>query len=225
MPKAMPPLLSEETTQILAELESARANFRQTFALLDIFAVIYEPITRLTVLSVEQKTARVPEVTLGIVKLFYGYYRENRTLFLQNKPVETHWQPYYHFIKGHKNVRSLQPTEVRDLLFLGIEGHILGDFPRVLGVLIAQHGREPVRIAFDEATPIFKIARDQSFHALAEAARRNRVNMPTPWVMKQHACLLDTLGAAQSVPSLLRMREKAWQMAISWEKLQSRDKI
>jgi hypothetical protein len=44
-------------------------------------------------------------------------------------------------------------------------------------------------------------------------------------VMKRQAHLWDRLGVAQSVPSLLRMREIAWQKAICWESSQTRDKI
>jgi hypothetical protein len=70
-----------------------------------------------------------------------------------------------------------------------------------------------IRQAFDEATPVFVVARDQALQTLGEAARHNRVNLPTAWVMKRHARVLETLDAAQSVKSLLRMREKAWQTA------------
>jgi hypothetical protein len=215
----------KRSQKVWGDLARSRENFRQTFALIDLFAVIYEPITRLTLATVENKTARMPEITQETVVQFHGVYDANRARFLQNKTPETHWQPYYAFIKTHKNVRALQATEVRDLLFRGIEAHILHDFPFVLAPLIARYGRESVRAVFDEATPVFVIARDEALQTLGEAARRNRVNMPTAWVMKRHARVLDTLDAAQSVKSLLRMREKAWQIAISWEKMQSRDKI
>jgi hypothetical protein len=81
--------MQEENTsqRVLEDLVHSRENFLQTFALIDLFAAIYEPITRLTFLPIEQKATRVPEVTEGIITQFYGYYSENRACFLQHKKV------------------------------------------------------------------------------------------------------------------------------------------
>ena len=96
----------------------------------------------------------------------------------------------------------------------GVEAHILYDFPRTLSFLLTQYDTKTLRIAFDEATPVFSAARDQGLQTLWEAAQNCQVNVPTAWVMKKQSHFWDTLGAAQSMKSLQRMREQAWAVAI-----------
>jgi hypothetical protein len=139
--KKMP---EKSTEVILSELQESRQNFVKSFALVDLFSVLYEPITRLTLATVTQKTAHAPEATLNvtveatvdIVVQFYAMYQNSRGRFLGGQSVEKHWQPYYDFVRRHQRYpRHLQATQVRDVLFAGIEAHVRDDLPRVLSSL------------------------------------------------------------------------------------------